>query len=205
MYKVWNNERNSFVIREKNEFAQSILLIPRSNTDNCTHYLYRLPKTGSTALYNAVQEDRNLHKYVCWENDTNVHAIPLKSPIITVLRNPIDILRSYLIMPGWSKNRTTPVFAKKISTMNPLWNRKKTNQDIYLCNGDMHPPFHEQLRSYFKDNKIMEIPYENVNRRQRKIIMGRNKSLVDYVHKNDFSIWKAHCNSSELKSNHHHS
>ena len=145
MIKVWSDVYNDYILRETNIFAKSILLIAKPNSDNCTHYLYRLPKTGSTALYNAVQKDSHLHKYVCWENNSNLHAIPVKSPIITVLCNPVDILRSYLIMPGWSKNRTAPVFAKTIRTMSPLWDRKKVTQDIYLCNGGVHPPIHQQL------------------------------------------------------------
>ena len=37
-------------------------LAPRSNHPNCTHDLFRNPKTGSTALYNSVQQDEALHR-----------------------------------------------------------------------------------------------------------------------------------------------
>jgi len=100
----------------------SVLVRWKRNSQNCTHDLFRLQKTASTALYNAVQENDFLHQHVCWRTPTNLtnwlkvnwHACPPKRPrrdrsILITIREPVDWVRSYIVFDGWQKNQTKPV------------------------------------------------------------------------------------------------
>ena len=76
--------------------------------------------------------------------------------------------------------------------MKEISDRKKSEHDIYLCVGGKNPPVHDQLRVYFKDYRIQDIPDENHNFRDRKIVTG-NKLLQDFVHEDDERVWKEFC------------
>jgi len=106
----------------------SVLARPRPDHGNCTHHLFRAPKSGSTALYNAVMSDTYLHRFVCWTrrrlfNATarqplwhplpprvvaiSWHAPPVRPwlpqypwPILVTLRHPQDLLMSRLTYFG---------------------------------------------------------------------------------------------------------
>ena len=65
--------------------------------EGCTHDLFRNAKTGSTALYNAVQEDPALRRHVCWTlglpRNAGWHAHPTAShnkSIVVAIREPLE-------------------------------------------------------------------------------------------------------------------
>lgn len=58
-----NRPENFFNLKNDNP---SKLVRPRPDDPNCTHHFFRLRKSGSTAVYNAVMLDEHLHRFVCW-------------------------------------------------------------------------------------------------------------------------------------------
>lgn len=52
----------------KSPVNPSVLVDDRPDDPNCTHHLFRQPKTGSTALWNAAMTDARLHRRVCWHS-----------------------------------------------------------------------------------------------------------------------------------------
>ena len=73
------------------------LLPPAEKNESCTHDLFRSPKTGSTALYNAAQWDVALRRHVCWtvrvQQRSDWHKRPtVDHPrgVIVAFREPLD-------------------------------------------------------------------------------------------------------------------
>ena len=188
--KLWNEGTSN----------PSVLEHAKSDHPNCTHDLYRIPKTGSTSLYNAVMRDPSLHRHICWlkthiMDGKNWHMPPPNEstrPIILTLREPIELLRSHLEYQGYSVNASTPVKARRIQTMSWVARRQKLQNDIYLCSGGNNPDIHEQLRVHFHDATIQEVPNENHNSRSR-IILSNKQPLHRFVHPSDFAVWQREC------------
>ena len=87
----------------------SVLVWKKKDSPNCTHDLFRVPRTGSTALYNAVQEDDALHAHVCWRlaklEVIGMHepaSISHARPIIATIREPIERFISLAGYSGWA-------------------------------------------------------------------------------------------------------
>jgi len=178
----------------------SVLEHAKKDHVNCTHNLFRLPKTGSTSLYNAVMRDPALHRHVCWleAHKTDGHAWHMRpppkpqKPVLLSLREPTELLRSHLEYEGYLSNSTKAVPARVVRTMEWISSRQKAPQDIYLCLGQDNPPVHQQLRVYFHDDRIREIPDENHNTRIR-FIKTNNLPLHAFVHPADRHVWKSYC------------
>ena len=178
----------------------SVLEHAKKDDPNCTHDLYRISKTGSTSLYNAVMRDPSLHQHICWTKTHPIdgvkwHIPPPQNntrPIITTLREPIELLRSILEYQGYATNDTKPVIARKIQTMAWVALRKKNENDIYLCLGGKNPPLHDQLRVYFHDSDIKSIPYENKNKRTR-VILTNGLPLEHFLDYKDIKLWQREC------------
>ena len=98
-------------INGNNPHNPSVLVKPRRNDPSCSHDLFRVPKTGSTALYNAAQTDAALHKNVCWNNGLEWHREPLVNnsrPILVALRHPRELLLSHMKYQGyWTGDNST--------------------------------------------------------------------------------------------------
>ena len=137
----------------------SRLIPPRENNPACTHRLYRNPKTGSTALYNAVQEDEALRKHICWQGEI-WHAEPPRDgpPIITALREPMERLASATC--SWSLESEAGGNTLRYNKPQSLFVRGR-DDDIVLCVGSKHPPVHEQLRARFNNPDIRDVSVEN--------------------------------------------
>lgn len=161
----------------------SVLVAPRANDPLCTHDLFRNPKTGSTALYNAVQEDEALHRHVCWSHGLDWHAQPKESerrPVLVSLRHPLHrfvSLLTYHLARGASTLDVNLLVARwradykgytKIiaaaGTQHEFSLRRNASHfgDVYLCDEPDRPTAHEQLRAAFGDETIAPLPCENV-------------------------------------------
>jgi len=109
------NERQELfrkrVINVNNPHNPSVLVEPRPNDPACKYDLFRVPKTGSTALYNAAQTDPALHKNVCWNNGLEWHREPRVNnshPILVSLRHPRELLLSHMKYQGyWTGDNST--------------------------------------------------------------------------------------------------
>lgn len=178
----------------------SVLEHAKPDHPNCTHDLYRLPKTGSTSLYNAVMRDPSLHRHICWlrthkRDGHKWHIPPPKKdtrPIILALREPVELLRSHLEYKDYITNASTPVEARTIKTMSWVASRNKSSADIYLCNGGGNPDIHVQLRVYFHDTSIKNIADENHNPRVRTILTN-GRPLLHFAHPSDLAVWRREC------------
>ena len=50
--------------------------VKSKDSAECTHQLYNFPKTGSTALHNAVKTDEALKRHVCSQGVSLLHLCP---------------------------------------------------------------------------------------------------------------------------------
>mmetsp|Transcript_14157 Transcript_14157/g.23560 ORF Transcript_14157/g.23560 Transcript_14157/m.23560 type:complete len:382 (+) Transcript_14157:199-1344(+) len=198
------------VFRQGHEREPSVLVKPRADSPNCTHDLFRIPKTGSTALYNAVQLDPFLHEHVCWNrfhHNRTHHALPNSPrhfPIVVAMKHPLKMIESGFAYSNFKTNDTTDVHVNA-----SLRNRKgpqyynlhiysftrRHEEDVILCVDDKHPDMAEQLRRAFRDDRIASIPFENVNHRTRRII-SIGKPLSEFVHPFDVAAWEMACGAA---------
>lgn len=201
-----------------NKANPSVLIKPRPDDPNCTHHLFRCPKTGSTALYNAVMLDEHLHRFVCWMGrDLNVsatlawHAPPAPlypHPVLVTLKHPLDLIISNLKYShqGASGRRdwevSSPVqfptprghHAERHSLLSnwvPIrGNKSKVNNDIFLCTDNRHicPDITEQLRHAFHEPQIKRIPLENVNHRVRDLFIINKRGEREIILPNETAV-----------------
>ena len=199
----------------------SVLAVPSGDHPECTHHLFRQPKTGSTALYNAAMLDSQLHSHVCWSSrqlgniaprDLN-HIPPPKRypfPVLVALRHPASLIEARLVYYGKDARghgcilcNSQPVVldAGSVRGWGSLLERWVPDQsrslpaglhDVFLCIGDDQcPDVTQQLRDAFGNAAITHIPYENVNHQNRTIISPQ--PLVAYAHPQDLKLWSEHC------------
>ena len=172
----------------------SKLIPPRENNPACTHSLYRNPKTGSTSLYNAVQEDDALRKHVCWQGEI-WHAEPPQDgpPIITALREPMERLASATC--SWSMESEAGGEMMRYNKPQSLFVRGRVD-DIVLCVGSKHPPVHEQLRAHFKDPDIRDVIVENESDDPRCKARVSDSELPEGIRRSmdeDRLLWEQYC------------
>jgi len=201
--KVSAEDQRKEVIRHNginaNTVNPSVLIHPRENDPRCTYDLYRVPKTGSTALFNAVMLDNALHRRVCWNNAHDWHKPPTENTshaIIVGLRHPESLALSHMRYEGyWKKANNTidphkwlaakskrrgggvvsftpsirPPTDGRAHLLTPYVLERTGKDDIYLCIGNGYPALDTQLRVRFADESIHNIPLENVNHRREGI------------------------------------
>ena len=142
------------LVRNPSAHNPSQLVKQRPDSKDCTHVLFRMPKTGSTALFNAAQEDDALHAHVCSDGQRNPVAnkksgqdvFPqenMTQPILVSVRRPEELWSSHVrysnwktgavhelvdALPGLSSGKGRDLYGRWVL-------RRHGHGDIYLCIG----------------------------------------------------------------------
>jgi hypothetical protein len=135
-------------------------------------------------------------------------------PVIVPIRHPLERLRSVLAYEGYREEKRSAIV---VSNETKFWNvhdrrmvrgpvsylrhyvpsstraKQSHEPDIYLCVSRNSSSLAKQLRDAFDDERVREVPMENVNHRARAISTADGRPLSDYVHKLDWSIWESLC------------
>lgn len=164
---------------------------PRRVSANCSHDLFRNPKTGSTALYNALQTDAALAAHVCWRfpraRNAEWHQTPgaWDRPVVVALREPADHWASFAayqlrrnatavralvrggrldlnaVADGLRAARAAPRVTPHDQHAFIPTGDRAGMDDLVLCVGGAAAPLEDQLRSHFRDDAICPVPREN--------------------------------------------
>lgn len=211
------------LVRNPSAHNPSQLVRQRPDSKDCTHVLFRMPKTGSTALFNAAQEDDALHAHVCSDGQKNPAAnkksgqdmFPqenMTQPILVSVRRPEELWSSHVrysnwktgavhelvdALPGLSSGKGRDLYGRWVL-------RRHGHGDIYLCIGMGMPEMHEQLRWAFGDERIRPLPRENVNHRTNvtsiAALAPAQQQLLLLALKPSFKVWLDRCGHLEPPS-----
>ena len=217
-----DNRLNALTRRHPNANKNPSQLLPsRPPSDTCTHDLFRNPKTGSTALYNAIQLDDNLASHVCatsWKHKKPRQNHP--KPIISTLREPTERFLSQVRYGSNRANQGAPNLEHiDLQDTKDLMRVKRSHQelkqtdfvlhrpdDLVLCIGDGMPTLHEQLRTVFDDENIESIPFENVNRHNSHVtpqMLSEATALKLRDHlREEYETWNQYCAPQHQNLNH---
>ena len=203
----------------------SQLVEQRPDSKDCTHVLFRMPKTGSTTLFNAAQEDDALHAHVCSVGQRNPKGIAnqmsghtmfpeenMTRPILVSVRRPEELWSSEVRYQGWKEDAVHELVGALPSLTSgegrDLYGRwvlqRHGHGDIYLCIGVGMPEMHEQLRWAFGDERIRPLPRENVNHRTNvtsiAALAPAQQQRLLLALKPSFKVWLDRCGHLEPPS-----